>query len=430
MLSPPEADLVRRDRALPGLATVLDPEALLAALTPAFDTGGVRAAAVRYVRYKPHTNCLAAYRFEVDASPPRVVHVHAKAHRPDAPEKLDKARRRAHVPVQLGSGRIVLEDRALVVWAFPNDPHLPAVRRLADPSARPTLLRHLLPERRDLWGGAVEPLRYKPERRFVGRLDTPDGPQAVLKVHGEQRYTRAVNSAASIRSNGSLVVPRLLGRANRHRVVALEWQPGRPLAGALHDDGASPDALAAVGAALGALHVQRSAVVPPVAPGDEMPGLLALARDIAFLSPSLAARALDLAGRLVARLRARDAAPRTIHGDFYADQVLLTDDGVVIFDLDRASLGDPAADFGTFAAHLEREVLRVHLRPGRALALQEALLDGYREFTKRPTPAGVDLYTAVALFRLVPEPFRALEPDWPGRMAALVERAAAAAAAA
>jgi aminoglycoside phosphotransferase (APT) family kinase protein len=357
------------------------------------------------------------------------VHVHAKAHRPDAPEKLDKARRGDHVPVHLGSGQIVLEDRALVVRAFPNDPHLPAVRRLADPSARPRLLRHLLPDRRDLWSGAVEPLRYKPERRFVGRLDTPDGPQAVLKVHGEQRYARAVASAASIRSRGSLAVPRLLGRADRHRVVALEWQPGRPLTGALSNDAASPDVLAAVGAALGALHAQRRAVVPRVPPGDDVPGLLALARDIAFLCPPLGEHALELARRLAARLRARGAAPRTIHGDFYADQVLLTDDGVVIFDLDRAALGDPAADFGTFAAHLEREVLRGHLQPGRALALQQALLDGYRVFTKRPAPAGVDLYTAVALFRLVPEPFRTLEPDWPGRMAALVVRAAAVAAA-
>lgn len=428
MLSPPEADLVRRDRALPGLATVLDPEALLAALTPAFATAHVRGASVRYVRYKPHTNCLAAYRFELGATPPRVVDVHAKAHRPDAREKLDKARRRAHVPGRFGSGRIVLEDRALVVWAFPNDPHLPAVRRLEDSRARHKLLRRLLPDRSDLWHGTLEPLRYKPERRFVGRLDTASGPQAVLKVHDAQRYARAVSSAAAIRSNGFLGVPRLLGRADRHRVVALEWLPGRPLAGALRDGGPSRDAVAAVGAALGALHAQRGALVLPVTPGDEVPGLLALARDIAFLCPPLAVRAQELAGRLAARLRQHDVIPQTIHGDFYAEQVLLTDDGVVIFDLDRAALGDPAADVGTFAAHLERDALQGHLASRRALVLREALLDGYREFTRRPAPAGVDLYTAVALFRLVPEPFRALEPDWPGRMAALLARAATAAA--
>jgi len=50
MLSPPEADLVRRDGALPGLATVLDPEALIAALASALPTADVRAASIRYVR--------------------------------------------------------------------------------------------------------------------------------------------------------------------------------------------------------------------------------------------------------------------------------------------------------------------------------------------------------------------------------------------
>ena len=429
MLSPPEADLVRRDRALPGLATVLDPEALLAALAPDLATAEIRSASVRYVRYKPHTNCLAAYRLELDA-PPRLVDLHAKAHRPDAPEKIDKGRRRPHVPGQLGPGRIVLEDRALVVWAFPNDPHLRAMRRLEDGSARSTLLHTVLPDRPDLWAGTLAPLRYKPERRYVGRLDTASGPQAVLKVHAAPRYEGAVRGAASIRSSGSLRVPRLLGRADAHRLVALEWLPGRLLGEALGDGGASCAAVAAVGAALGELHGQRSVGVSPVEPGAEAAGLLGLARDIAFLCPELARRAHDLAGWLVARLREHGTESQPIHGDFSADQVLLTDDGVAIFDLDRAALGDPAADFGTFAAHLEREALRGRLSPKQASALRAALLDGYRGSTQRQAPSGVDLYTAIALFRLVPEPFRALESDWPERMAAVLEQAAAVAAAA
>ena len=54
MLSPPETDLIRRDPDLPGLATVLDPEALSAAL--------LIDARPEFVRYKPHILCRATYQ--------------------------------------------------------------------------------------------------------------------------------------------------------------------------------------------------------------------------------------------------------------------------------------------------------------------------------------------------------------------------------
>src|SRR5437867_1003743 len=110
MLSRPEADLVRRDGALPGLAMALDAEALLA---------------------------------------------------------------------------------ALVVWVFPNDLRLRVLRRLADQKTRLDLLRHMLPERPDLWGGTLRTLRYKPERRYVAQLETTSGARLVLKAHAAPRYERA-----------------------------------------------------------------------------------------------------------------------------------------------------------------------------------------------------------------------------------------------
>src|SRR2546426_5122812 len=345
MLSPPEADLVRRDGVLPGLATVLDPDALLAALAPALPAADVRAASVRYVRYKPHTNCLVAYRPE-------------------------------------------------------------------------------------LWAGTLQPLRYKPERRHVARLEPASGAQAVLKVHAAPRYERAAASAAAFRSCPPLRVPRLLGRGDAEGIVALEWLTGRLLAAALADGAVALATVTAVGAALGELHSQRCSSLPTIEPGMEAAGLLDLAADLAFLCPDLARAAQDLAGRLAARLREPSPARCPIHGDFYAEQVLLDDAGVAIFDLDRAALGDPAADLGTFIAHLEREALRGGLSADRVPALREALLEGYRAVTRRPPPPGVDFYTAVGLFRIAPEPFRGREPDWPDRIAAVLARANGAALAA
>src|SRR4051794_11653701 len=107
MLSPPEADLVRRDPALPGLATLLDPEAFATALRPRLPSEELMAARRDYVRYKPGMSCLVAYRVETARG---VVDVSARAVRPDADDKLRKARGAAG-----GHGRFVLEDRAIVV---------------------------------------------------------------------------------------------------------------------------------------------------------------------------------------------------------------------------------------------------------------------------------------------------------------------------
>jgi aminoglycoside phosphotransferase (APT) family kinase protein len=110
------------------------------------------------------------------------------------------------------------------------------------------------------------------------------------------------------------------------------------------------------------------------------------------------------------------------HGDFYAKQVLLADDSVAILDLDEAVRGDPAADLGNFVAHLERDALRGTLPSSRVELLQNALLEGYRVATHRPIPARTELYAAAGLLRLAPDPFRHREPDWPGRIEAILER--------
>ncbi|MGH7675403.1 MAG: phosphotransferase family protein, partial [Gemmatimonadales bacterium] len=153
--------------------------------------------------------------------------------------------------------------------------------------------------------------------------------------------------------------------------------------------------------------------------------LISLGADIGFVCPELARPARRLAGWLAARLVATPDDRRPIHGDFYAGQVLLDGDGVTVFDLDRAALGDPTADLGMFIAHLERDALRGALVPDRVAVFAEALLEGYGAVASRPVPARVRLYTAVGLLRLAPEPFRARESDWPGKTGALLARAAA-----
>jgi hypothetical protein len=94
-----------------------------------------------------------------------------------------------------------------------------------------------------------------------------------------------------------------------------------------------------------------------------------------------------------------------------------------MLDFDEAVRGDPALDLGTFMAHLHRDALRGAVPTGRLEAIRSVLLAGYRSAGAPPAPGRVHLYTAVALLRLAPDPFRAREAGWPERTEALLDRA-------
>src|SRR2546427_137056 len=65
MLSSNEAELARRDPAVPGLAMVLDPDSFATALRRAAPDADLRTAQITYRRYKPQNFCRVAYRLDV-----------------------------------------------------------------------------------------------------------------------------------------------------------------------------------------------------------------------------------------------------------------------------------------------------------------------------------------------------------------------------
>ena len=147
MLSSHNAELARRDSALPGLALLLDPEAFAAALRKALPGTDVGEARVTYVRYRPERYCLVLYGLRVTGTE---VDVYAKAHRVNS-RKLSKSRERQKVRGPLGPGGVILDDLAVAVYAFPNDHKLDALARLVDEEARKRLLRELFSDWPDPW---------------------------------------------------------------------------------------------------------------------------------------------------------------------------------------------------------------------------------------------------------------------------------------
>lgn len=421
MLSSANADLVRRDGALPGLATLLDPETFLARLRSAFPDADIAHVRPTYIRYKPATNCLVLYQADIGG---RTVQVHAKTFSADAPFKLEKARFKRRAPGVLGAGCAVLEDIGVVVYAFPNDPDLKALRELGDPSSREHLLRRLLKDQPELWGGALHDLQYKPGRRYVARLDTENGAQAVLKFYTRAGYlaSKAV-TRSKLRSEGPLHMPQICGGSRGKQVLAFEWQPGVPLGDIVGNSELDLSILDRIGAALATLHGQDAEKLAKRGREIEVAHLRQQADAIEILCPGLASQSSRIAEQISGQLAQLPIEFRPVHGDFNDKQILLFEDRVTILDLDEATAGDPAYDLGLFIAHLERYALTGDLDPGQVERLAEALLHGYGQTTGQPLPAHLGLYTAFGLMQLAIEPFRTLAPDWPDRIAGMLARA-------
>jgi aminoglycoside phosphotransferase (APT) family kinase protein len=411
MLSRVDAALVARDRALPGLATLLDPEAFAEALTP---LTLLASAAVRptYVRYKPGTRCLVAYDVAVAGDR---LHVHANAYASSRwPTHLTATERRH------GAGHtLVRHDRALTITLFPDDAILRLLKRLWNPETRTSLLRKLVPERHSLHSAGLETLAYNPERRYVGLL-SGHGTQAVIKLYGAEVFRQARSATAVPRTTEWLRTPFCIGRSRRHRAVVLEWLPGVRLSDVLATSPLDVRHVHRAGTALAELHRQLLYAKR----GERLAGhrdLPTAATSIGVLSPGLAPRALQLARAID---RARDAGARTqlVHGDFYASQVLVGAEEVGILDLDRIHDGDPLSDVGNFIAHLEYGVVAGSLAPGASDLAADGFLAGYEEGARTRVRERLRPHIAAGLLRLGTRPFRTRATDWADRIAAVLDR--------
>ena len=424
MLADSDRHLVQRDRALPALATLLDPDAFGQVLR---DLPGTEASIGQprptYLRYKPGTSCLAGFEVPIDGRP---VDVHAATFRDATASKLFKPAQRPQSPGPMGPGVWALEHAGLMVSFFPNDAPLRALRQIGEATSLRHFLTGLLPEHPPLWEGKLTKLTYKPQRRYVGKLSIDGRPRAVVRFYHRQDYAASVRRAKVIQPVTAFNVAPILGRRSRHGVIALGWSPGRPLSEVLiaSDLTTSTRAVQATGAALAALHGQRLSRLPQTDPMWPCGSLLESADSIAWVCPHLADWARQIARQTADQLGSPPAEPSPIHGDFYASQVLLDDENnLALIDYDRTAQGDPASDLGNFLAHLDRLALHGRLPADRIDPLADGLLEGYRSEIHSDLSSPVAAHRAAGLFRLAPHCFRNREPDWPQRTEAILEHA-------
>ena len=408
MLSPADRDLAERDPALPALPLLLDPTAIEGLMRQRWPELVIGDFALSYMRYKPGQSCIAAFRTSIAGQDNTLVF---KAYRPDAKDKLGKAVLKAGEEGQLGAGRQLFGEQAMILQCFPNDTALKGLRRLFSPGGLRKYYKSLslAPESEV----QMNSLSYRPERRYVARVDVAGKPFAALKLFEPHAFDRAQANASAFRSAGKLVVPRLLGGSPRYHCLASQWLEGSAL-------GRDANSAARLGEALAQLHGQTPAQLDRLTCEAQIASADSIAAYIGTIWPGLGQQAKQIA-RKVSQQIDRTGPEVALHGDLHPDQVLDLGDAVGLIDFDEAVLGPAEWDIANLLAHMfVAGTGAVDLD-----AFARNVLAGYHTAGRTHSPTQLRVQSALALLRLSATPFRKQLPDWPAKIAKILDRAQA-----
>ncbi|WP_066904450.1 phosphotransferase family protein [Millisia brevis] len=376
--------IVDTEPRLPGIDRVLLPDRLS-------ELFGFPARVTR-LRYKPGTSLVAAWR-RADVEQHRFGDVGWIGVFAD-PVKLDKARRHA---ARCGAR----------VDGFAGFPGMVAGDLWSD---RPlgTTLHRLRTGYAPLFADATV-VRHNPLRRLVVHSRTATGALAI-KVSTHTPHV-------------ALSVSRSLAAAG-HPVLPIDEIPGCPGAtsaswwgaGTLGAQPSAPAAFAA-GDALARVHRHETYRAMPAPDADLLRARLRPgAEAVAAVLPDLGPAAFEVADSIATAVAALEssAASARLHGDFSADQVLVSGSTIRLIDFDRTAVGPVERDLGSFAA--------AGLLTGRP-ETTDHLLRGYRAAGGTVDADRLRIWTARGLFDRAVEPFRTHHPGWSARVEETIETA-------
>jgi aminoglycoside phosphotransferase (APT) family kinase protein len=283
------------------------------------------------------------------------------------------------------------------VWRYPFDPALPALEAAVTPVDRERL----------------EVVAYRPTRRAVVRVTTPDGAITYRKVVRPREAAGLVAVHGRLAEAG-LPVPAVLQADPDAGLLTLEGLGGENLRDRLlgAQTGWPPTAqLVELIDAVSQIDLGTTVGLARLSLADATAGH---ARALLAILPDEGGRLARLTGAVADVRRADPPRARTVHGDLYEAQIMVTGDQVSgLLDLDDVHLGDPLEDAAVMVAHLH--LLRPGTRAHRAhlgryrRRLRDALTEAFAPGGDR---AELDRRTAAVLVGLSTGSFRAQRRDW------------------
>ncbi len=417
MLCQHDQSLIERESAIPGFQHLLQPEQLRDLLLNHSDIQDPGELKLGYLRYKPGINCIARFEFNADG---RRHFAYAKAFGEEGAGKLHKAMQRTDTGSSLGPGRVALKDQQILFSVFPNDSRLRSLAKLKNLESRNDLLARLFKSRAGWESASFRALNYKPERRFVACFTNAVGDKAAVKFYSQAEFAKVREYRKHLETTPGVQVPDWIGGSKVHRALAFSWLPGTTLQEHLESPG--HEAVSATGRAIASFHAGHQQRLKIRNQQLATSSLKALAHDLGILIPELKNQSGELAQQLNTWLMVQPAPALPIHGDFYTEQMLISQHGVSMIDSDETHLGNPLSDVANFIAHLEQDAAYSGMDANRISDISTALICGYREIRPQQDFDNLCQHIAVCLFRLIHKPFRDRAADWPGQTRALIQR--------
>ena len=383
----------------------------------------------RYVRYKPGTSCLVQYNIalrlpdgrERETTAHLTMYADDRGHRRADSGRMRRLLERAtKLAPEIGRRHAVfLPELGGLVQVLPVDHDLPALVRAADPCSMNIIIsRSSRPDIGRVRLGPPRLVRYKPGRKALLLFDLAEGAYDRLyaKLLEDDRGAMLFAAGAALRDAG-VATPRALMCSTRFRLIAHEPVAGTQLA-SLRGAGQLEGWMEEAAIGLARLQAVELPDLPARTVADEAATLDQTVRWLASVLPELTDRLTRVGTRIGGVLANVANDLRTVHGDFYDDQILVSDAGITILDLDELHRAHPLTDVGNMLAHLRSGADRGDgTGPAHERFLRAALAES------RYTVGDVAPFEAAALLKLAPGPFRRLERDWPERIERIVSLA-------
>jgi len=368
------------DDAFPQLATVTDPQAMKGIFRREFAgflNGRLELenVVVTEVRYEPEKKCHVCYQLRVrnlatgkTNRPVCFAMVEPGLQRNEAAAKFAAAASDAQFQPKLLPALQFFAELNMIVWAYPNDPKLKQLYRVA----RNDGLLEILNAHRDnlrvppaakLTGVKTQRIKYVPRDRCTlrHRLFFDDGEKLVIysktlnrKTDGELIFrTMQTLWNSSVCQTGEFLIPEPLFFVRDLNTIFV-----RGLKGLNADDhlaGLDLDRVAGqIGVGLAGVQQCRIDGAPHSA-GDEE--VMAQAIEAEAILGKFDAAYLPRVETLIAALQERHEhltplPPALIHSAFRLSQFLVVEGKLALIDFDDFVLGNPIADVASFVAHL------------------------------------------------------------------------------
>jgi Ser/Thr protein kinase RdoA (MazF antagonist) len=256
------------------------------------------------------------------------------------------------------------------------------------------------------------------ERRFYAKVYRNEG-------QGQQTHQvlRALQKHARTNGEGFTVV-RPLAYLSGLRTLLQEEAPGTPLDEILLGDGDTTGAVRRVARALAAFNQgDAPATTRRYLLADQVADLERARRLLGWACPHLRLEVESIMEGVLAGLQ--EVPLRPTHRDLKADHIFLDGDRTTFIDLDSFAKADPVLDPAHLLARLAAMPALFPIPRQRARAAAREFAEEYFAHVPGAWQDRLPFHYAGTLLEVAHGYFRRQAPDWPGRIAGLLEEARA-----